>query len=262
MELSGIDCLVTGASSGLGFAVTKKLAQKGAGTTILCRDREKGKSAIRDIKREIPDASIELMICDLASMQSIRQFIEKFKAKHSKLDILFNNAAVMKRNRTVSQDGFELMFQVNYLAPFIFMNAFTRLLQNGFSSQIINITRPSYKLRFDIDDLQFSQKYSMYSAFFTTKLYLLFASLEYARRHYEGGIATVMVDPGLFKSRLVREVPLIGWIKNLLSAPVGHAADNILHTITSEPIKTKNGKVFKERHEWPLTEYWKDAKTG
>jgi NAD(P)-dependent dehydrogenase (short-subunit alcohol dehydrogenase family) len=259
MELSGKQCLVTGASSGLGLAVSKLLAQKGASITMLCRNREKGESVIRAIKREIHDASIELMVCNLASMQSIWQFIEKFRANHSSLDILYNNAAVMKRQRTVSQDCFELMFQVNYLAPFIFMNAFSGLLQNSSSSQVVNISRPSYKLRLDFDDLQFSQKYSMYKSFFTTKLYLLFVSLEFARKHDEDEITTLLVDPGPFKSRLVREIPLIGWFKNLLSAPVTHAADNIVYLMTSDVIKNKNGKVFKQKQEWPLSEYWQDT---
>jgi NAD(P)-dependent dehydrogenase (short-subunit alcohol dehydrogenase family) len=266
MELSGKQCLVTGASSGLGLAVSKALAEKGANTILLCRDREKGESVIQDICRKIPGAPVELVICDLGSMQSIRQFVDEFKVTHSKLDILFNIAAVMKRKRTVTRDGFEMMFQVNYLAPFIFMNAFVGLLQNSASSQVINITRPAYKLRVNVDDLQFVHHYSMYEDFFITKLYLLFASLEYSRRHGKDGIATLMVDPGLFKSRLVREVPLFGWIKNLLSAPVTHAADNILHHISSEAsasdlIKYNNGKVFKEKQEWPLSEYWEDTKT-
>jgi len=262
MELSGKYCLVTGASSGLGFEVTKRLAGLGANTTLLCRDRSRGESAIHDIKREIPNASVELAICDLASLASIQQFIEQFKEKHPKLDVLFNNAAVMKRKRTVTKDGIEMMFQVNYLAPFIFMNAFVGMMKNASQSQVINNTLPSYKLRIDMGDLQFSQKYNMYNSFFQTKLYLLFASLEFARRHKSDEISTIMAVPGTFKSNLVREIPLMGWIKNLFSAPVTQAAENILYVITLDHINDNNGKAFKERQEWPLSEYWKDAKIG
>lgn len=262
MKLSGKDCLVTGASSGLGLAVSKGLARMGANTTLLCRDRVKGESAIQDIQNEVPGASLELMICDLASLESIRQFIEAFKARHVSLDVLFNNAAVMKRQRTVTNDGFEMMFQVNYLAPFILMNAFVGLLQNGSSPQVINNALPSYKLRLDMDDLQFFQHYSMYHSFFLTKLCLLFAGLEFARRHDNDGIDTVMAVPGPFKSSLVREIPLVGWFKNLFSAPVDQAAGNILYVITSDTFKHKNGKTFKERQEWPLSEYWQDTQTG
>ncbi len=65
MKLSGKNCLDTGASSGLGLAVSKGLARMSANTVLLCRDRVKGKSAIRAIRSESPDASLELMICDL-----------------------------------------------------------------------------------------------------------------------------------------------------------------------------------------------------
>lgn len=262
MVLSGKNCLVTGASSGLGLAVSKGLARLGAKTILLCRDRAKGEGAIRDIKREVPDASLKLMICDFASLESIRQFIEKFKASHTKLDVLFNNAAVMKRNRTLTEDGFEMMFQVNYLAPFILMNAFVGLLQNGSNAQVINNALPSYKLRLDLDDLQFSRHYSMYHSFFLTKLCLLMASLEFARRHESDGIDTVMAVPGPFKSSLVREIPLLGWFKNLFSTPVEQAAENILYVITADSLKPKNGKLFKKRQEWPLSEYWQDTQTG
>ncbi len=261
MELSGKDCLVTGASSGLGLAIAKGLARMGANTTLLCRDKVTGEEAIRDIRSEVPDASLELMICDLASLESIRQFIEEFKAKHAKLDVLLNNAAVMKRNRTVTKDGFEMMFQVNYLAPFMLMNAFVALLQNGSSPQVINNALPSYKLRLDLEDLEFTRQYSMYHSFFLTKLCLLLAGLEFARRHGRDGIDTILAVPGPFKSRLVREIPLAGWFKNLFSMPVEKAAANILYIITSDSLKPKNGKAFKKRKEWPLSDYWQDTQT-
>lgn len=261
MELKGRNCLITGASSGLGFAVAKGLARRGAHTMLLCRNRSKGESAISDIRHEAPAASVELLICDFSSMQSIRHFIEQFKERHTSLDLLFNNAAVMKKERTVTKDGFEMMFQVNYLAPFILMNAFTDLLKNGISPQIINNTCPSYKYRLDLDDLQFTQHYSMYNSFFLTKLCLLFACLEFAQRHKDDGIDTMMAVPGQFKSSLVREVPLMGWFKNLFSAPVSHAAENILYVMTSDSIKNKNGKVFNRKQEWPLSDYWKDTHT-
>ena len=262
MNISGKTCLVSGASSGLGLAVSKKFANMGANTILLCRSKEKGKKAVIEIKKETPNAAVDLMICDLASMTSIKNFIEEFKKKYSKLDILYNNAAVMKQKRTVTEDGFEMMFQVNYLAPFILMNSFLELLRNGSSPYIINNGRPSDKLRLDLDDLQFLKNYQMYQSFFKTKLCLLFASLELSRRHESDGITVTMIDPGPFKSDLVRDVPIMGWIKNLFSSSVDKAAANILYHITSDETNAKNGKVFKEKQEKPLIEYWKDTSIG
>ncbi|MFC2167623.1 SDR family NAD(P)-dependent oxidoreductase [Acidobacteriota bacterium] len=262
MPLSGKNCLVTGANTGLGLAVSKKFAAMGANTILLCRNKEKGQNAVVEIKKEIPGSSVELMICDLSSMKSIENFIEEFKEKYSKLDILYNNAAVMKQKRTMTEDGFEMMFQVNYLASFILMNSFLELLKYSSSPYIINNGRPSYKVHLDLDDLQFTKNYKMYGSFFKTKLCLLFASLELSGRPESESITVTMIDPGPFKSELVRDVHLMGWIKNLFSASVDKAAENILYHITSDGEENKNGKVFKERQEQPLSEYWTDKNVG
>jgi len=259
MIFSGRNCLITGANTGLGLAVSKKIAAKGANTILLCRNEKKGNDAVLEIKKETPDASVELMICDLASIESIQSFAKDFKEKNSRLDILYNNAAVMKKKRTVTEDGFELMFQVNYLAPFIFMNSFLELLKKGSSSVVLNNGRPADKMRLDMDDLQFLKKYSMYNSFFRTKLCLLFATFEFSRRHESDGLSTFMADPGPFKSNLVRDIPLAGRFKNIFSAPVEKASENLLFHLASNELKQKNGKVFKEKLEYPLNEYWKDT---
>ncbi len=259
MRLSGKTCMVTGANTGLGFAVAKRFASLDADTVLVCRNKEKGEIAILEIKKEIPKASVELRICDLSSIKSINSFVKEFKTKYSKLDILYNNAAVMKQKRTITEDGFEMMFQVNYLAAFMLMNSFLELLKKSSSPCIINNGRPSDKLRLDMDDLQFSKKYNMYNSFFKTKLCLLFASLELSRRPERDGITVAMIDPGPFKSDLVRDMPMAGWVKNLFSSSVEKAAENILYHITSGIIEDKNGKVFREKQEKHLTEYWKDT---
>jgi NAD(P)-dependent dehydrogenase (short-subunit alcohol dehydrogenase family) len=241
------------------LAVSKKFAKRGANVILVCRNQDKGEKAILEIEKETPDASVDLMICDLASMKSIQRFIKEFQGKYAELDILFNNAAVMKQKRTITEDGFEMMFQVNYLAPFMLMNAFRENLKNSSSPLIINNGRPADKYRLDFDDMQFSKKYHMYNSFFITKLCLLFASLEGSRRYESEGISVVMADPGPFKSDLVRDVPLGRWMKNLVSAPVDHAAENILYVATLDGAKNVNGKVYKEKQEYPLRSYWKDT---
>jgi NAD(P)-dependent dehydrogenase (short-subunit alcohol dehydrogenase family) len=259
MTFSGQNCVITGANSGLGFAVSRDLARRGANTIMVCRHRARGESAVREIKKETPNASVHLMVCDLASVNSICRFIEDFKAGHSTLDLLLNNAAVMKRKRTMTKDGFEMMFQVNYLAPFMLMNGFVELLKRSPSHKIINIARPSDDLRLDFDDLQFSQNYQMYNSFFKTKLCLLLSSLELSRRHERDGLTVIMADPGPFKSNLVRDVPWFGWVKNLFSPSVETAAGNILFVASLDEATRKDAKVFEGRQATPLTSYWNDT---
>ena len=259
MTFSGRNVLITGANSGLGLEVSKRWARQGAHTILLCRDKVLGDDAVLRIEKEAPNAQVRLMICDLASMASIDSFIAQLTADYTTLDLLFNNAAVMKRDRTVTEDGFEMMFQVNYLAPFILMRSLLPLLRRSPTHLVLNNGRPSDKLRLDLDDLQFSKRYRMYDSFFRTKLCLLLASVELAGRPEGGGVSIHMADPGPFKSGLVREVRWFGWIKNLSSASVAKAAENILHVAGSDKARAGTGKVFKERREVPLTPYWQDA---
>jgi retinol dehydrogenase-12 len=261
MDLSNRTCIVTGANAGLGFEVARRFAALSADTTLLCRSEERGTKAVSRIREESPAARVRLAVCDLASLASTRGFLEGFKADHGQLDILYNNAAVMKSRRTVTEDGFELMFQVNYLAPFTLMTGMLDLLKEGSSPIVVNIARPSPRLRLVLDDLQSERDYGMWRSFFSTKLCLVFASLELARRPDRDGVVVTLIDPGTFRSGLVRDVKPVGWLKNLVSAPVEKAADNLLYHLDAERA-TRNGKVFKERDEYPLPAYWRDERVS
>jgi NAD(P)-dependent dehydrogenase (short-subunit alcohol dehydrogenase family) len=262
MDFTYETCIVTGANTGLGFEVAKRLAARGAETTLLCRNERKGDEAALRIKTAHPNASVEPAVCDLSSLASVRGFVESFREHHPKLDLLYNNAAVMKSERTETENGIEMMFQVNYLSPFILMTSLLDLLRKGTAPFLINNGRPSYKLRLDMDDLQFKKKYSMYRSFFFTKLCLLFATLELARRPESDGVTVTMIDPGPFKSELVRDKRVAGWVKNLFSAPVERAADNLLFHIDPDEADAKHGRVFKERKNHPLSDYWKNPDIG
>lgn len=256
---AGQGVLITGASSGLGLAVSKRFAQLGANTIAVCRTPESGERAAAEIERAGPGASVEVMVCDLASMASIHQLVADVKASQSSLGLVFNNAAVMKKERTLTQDGFEMMFQVNYLAPFVLMQSFLELSRSSTTHLVLNNGRPSNRLRLDFDDLQFASRYRMYNSFFQTKLCLLLATVELARRPDSTGVSIHMADPGPFKSGLVREVPWgAGAVKNLFSASVDTAADNIVHVAQSDHALNETGHVFKKRRAVPLAPYWQD----
>jgi hypothetical protein len=133
-------------------------------------------------------------------------------------------------------------------------------LKNSSAAQIINNGVPSPKLRIDFDDLQESQHYSGYTSFFKFKLCQIFASLELARRLEGTGVSVIISNPGPFKSALVREFSWpVGWIKNLFSAPVETAAENIMFVATSDDVRDKTGKTFVKKQEEPLIPYWEDA---
>lgn len=260
MAFSGSNVLITGASSGLGLAVSKRFAGLGADTIVVCRTRAAGERTVAEIREEVPGAATRSLVCDLASLTSIDRLVADLAADGASLDLLFNNAAVMKRERTVTGDGFETMFQVNYLAPFILMTSLLDLVRASPTHLVLGNGRPADKLRLDFDDLQFEATYRMYDSFFRTKLCLLLACLELADRAEGEGVNIHMADPGPFKSDLVREAPWpAGWIKNLISAPVDDAAANVVHVASSDEARSGTGLVFKKRQEYPRTPYWQNT---
>ena len=111
--------LVTGAASGIGRATSIGLAREGARVALLVRNADRGEQAMRDVRASVPDATLEVLECDLASQTAIRDAAGRFMAGHDRLDILVNAAGVFVKNRTLTADGTELTFATNYLAYFL-----------------------------------------------------------------------------------------------------------------------------------------------
>src|SRR5882672_5546925 len=91
-SLAGKRVLITGANSGIGYHAALKLARKGAQVMLACRDRQRGEAALGRLDADSPSAHMELVILDLASLASVRQFAANELARHRPIHILINNA--------------------------------------------------------------------------------------------------------------------------------------------------------------------------
>jgi len=105
--LTGKVIIVTGANQGLGFETSKQLAANGAKVVLAVRSIQKGEDAIKKIKAEYPNAILELIQIDLASLEAIQNAAEKIKNRFVKIDVLINNAGVMYAPTSESADGLE-----------------------------------------------------------------------------------------------------------------------------------------------------------
>ena len=122
MSMEDKICIITGANSGIGKATALGLAKMGAVVVMLCRNKETGEVAQKEIISESGNEIVDLLICDLSSQKQIRSFVDEFKQKYQNLHVLINNAGVMAAKRKLSVDGFEMNFAVNHLAPFLLTN--------------------------------------------------------------------------------------------------------------------------------------------
>jgi NAD(P)-dependent dehydrogenase (short-subunit alcohol dehydrogenase family) len=182
-DLSGKTIVVTGANSGLGYEASLQFAGKGAHVILACRNAEKAGSALRAIRSAHPEASVEAMDLDLASLASIRTFADALLAKHDSLHVLCNNAGVMALPHRRTADGFEMQFGTNHLGHFALTGLLLERLLATPEARVVTQSSTFHrfgKMRFD--DLNWEHGYSKWPAYGRSKLANLLFAYELQRR--------------------------------------------------------------------------------
>ncbi len=138
--MKGKVCVITGSNSGIGKETALGLSNMGATVVMVVRDQTRGENAQREIIQQTGNNSVDLMICDLSSMDSIRRFAKAFKKRYDRLNVLVNNAGALFNKREVTPEGFERTLAVNYLGPFLLVHELVDLLEKSAPSRIINVS--------------------------------------------------------------------------------------------------------------------------
>src|SRR5499433_3815231 len=127
-DLSGKICLVTGATAGIGEVTARRLAGMGAAVTIVGRNVERAAASAARIKAAT-GATVEFLLADLSSQADIRRLANEFLARHSRLDVLVNNAGAIFKRRLESVDGIEMTWALNHMSYFLLTNLLLGALQ-------------------------------------------------------------------------------------------------------------------------------------
>jgi hypothetical protein len=204
-DQTGKVVVITGANSGLGYESTIAFAQKKAHVVMAVRNMEKGEKAKNDVMREVPGASLDLMQVDNASLKSVREFAEAFKAKYDRLDILLNNAGVMAIPRTETEDGFEMQIGVNHFGHFALTGLLLDVIVSTPNARIHNVSSgANYMGSINFDDLMGEKSYDRWGAYGQSKLANIFFTFELNKRLKAAGYDTISntSHPGLVMTNL------------------------------------------------------------
>ncbi|KRE81212.1 dehydrogenase [Arthrobacter sp. Soil762] len=257
--MDGTVALVTGAAGGLGGAVATGLAREGALVVVVGRSATRASEAMERIRRLVPGAMLEPLVCDLSDQPSIHAAAADFMSRHDRLDVLVNAAGVFRKERQVTRDGIDLTFATNVMAYFLLTNLLLDALTRRAAappgnSRIVNIASRYGNARLDFDDLQTSSgKYSYLRSTPPTMLARVLLTQEFAERLRGSSVVANAVHPGLVKNTtLLQDVGgPFRWITNTFGAPAEKAADTPLWLATSRETAGVSGKLWAKRKELP-----------
>jgi len=254
MSMEGKICIITGANSGIGKATAIGLTKLNVTLVMLCRSKERGEEAQKEIIELTGNKNIDLFICDLSSQKEIRNFVPEFKSKYDKLHVLINNAGVMLSKRDISIDGFEMNFAVNHLAPFLLTNLLLDVLIKSAPSRIINVGSAAHRMgKIDFEDLQRENKKGRPMGLYgSSKLAMTLVSYELSRKLEGSNVTVNVVHPGLINTNLGRDRSSTsqGFAKKFFKTPeVG--AETSIFLASSPEVEGITGKYYAKKKEKP-----------
>ena len=206
-DISGKVYIVTGANSGVGLETTRQLVKQGGHVVMACRRVGAGEGEAKSFNGL--KGSHEVMHCDLADLQSVRDFANAFLNKYDRLDGLMCNAGmvVMGNDKKYTKDGFELTMGVNFLGHFLLTELLLDLLKNsapsrmGILSSVVHAGSPKNRYRVYLDDLNFERrKYGNFAAYGEAKVAAVQYAMELADRLKGTEVTTASIHPGWARS--------------------------------------------------------------
>lgn len=213
--MQGKTVLITGANSGIGKVTAAALAGMGASVILACRRPDAAQQAIAEIRREHPQAQLDFVALDLASLASVRRAAAEVMAKYPVLDVLINNAGLANMQRQTSEDGYEMTFAVNHLGPFLLTNLLLPALRAG-KGRVITVASGAHKAgKMHWGDLQLSRGYFVLRSYAQSKLANILFTKALAARVAADGIHANCLHPGAVSTNIW---PERNWLEKAFSS--------------------------------------------
>lgn len=247
--MAGKVCVVTGATAGIGRETALGLAKLGAAVVIVARDPQKAARTVDEISRVTGNGNVESVRADFASLNSVRAAADHIRTRYDAIQVLVNNAGVANKYRMLSEDGHELTFAVNHLAPFLLTRELLPLLLAGAPSRIVNVSSGAEAYGpIDFDDLQSEKGYRGFAVYGKTKLMNVLFTYELASRLSGTGVTANCLHPGTVATDMLRQLPrwLYALISPFLSTPE-QGAETPVFLASSPSVDGVSGGYYEKR---------------
>ena len=250
--LSRHTALVTGGSSGVGEAICEGFAAAGARVRMVVRNHERGEAAVSRIEARLPGArdAVEVEVCDVSDLASVRSFAESFQTRSDRLDVLVHNAGVLPSERSHTRDGIELTFATNVLGPFLLTSLLLPTLLAADPSRVITVSSGGmYTARLHPDDLQLEHERFDGSRFYAhTKRAEVALNHCWAERFPADRIAFHAMHPGWVDTPGLRSsLPRFRRLMRPLLRDARQGADTVVWLGTHPELEPATGGFWQDR---------------
>lgn len=248
-DQTGRVAIVTGANSGIGYETARPLAHKGATVIMASRNETKGQAAAQQILDEKPSGTVEVMVLDLADLDSIKHFAQAFQERYDRLDLLINNAGVMMiPERQTTPQGFEMQFGTNHLGHFALTGLLIDTLLATPGSRVVNVSSMAHQFgSITLDDLQSKETYSPSGAYGQSKLANILFTNELGRRFQAAGSSSIAASshPGWTATNLQQHSRMAQLLNPIVAQKPPMGALPTLYAATADDVH--NGDFFGPR---------------
>lgn len=248
-SIEGKVCVVTGANTGIGKVTARELARGGAIVILACRSKEKTESAMKDIRKDIPEAKLEFLELDLSSLDSVRKAASELLATGRPIHLLINNAG-LAGSRGLTQDGFELAFGVNHLGHYLFTRLLLERIVESAPARIVNVSSKSHydTKHFDLSGVRERTKnVTGLAEYSLSKLANVLFSVELDKRLQGTGVSTYSLHPGVVASDVWRSVPWpVRSLIKLFMITNEEGAQTTLHCALSAEAEGESGLYYEK----------------
>ncbi len=260
-DISGKVYIVTGANSGVGLETTRQLVKQGGHVVMACRRIEAGEEAATSFAGL--KGGYEVMYCDLADLQTVRDFVQAFLVKYDRLDGLMGNAGMVNMGNEVkyTKDGIEQTIGISYFGHFLLTELLLDILKKsapsriGILSSVVHAGSPKNRYKVHLDDINFeNRKYNNFAAYGEAKVACVQYALELADRLKGTGVTTASIHPGWARSNFGKGGgafmnALMGIMQPLIrsiSNSNEESAQASLHVLLSDDAPNHSGAYFSQ----------------
>jgi len=251
--------IVTGATAGIGLYTALGLARRGMRVVMVGRDPARTERARRLVAERSGADRVEAALADFASLAAVRRLAETLLAEHERIDVLVNNAGLISPRFQLSEDGYELTFAVNHLAPFLLTNLLLDRLRASTPARIVTVASQAHRgARLDVNELTRPRDWTPLSAYNRSKACNILFTRALARRLDAKEITATCLHPGVVATQIgdrAGALASLGWrlAKPFLIGPEKGAATSLFLATVADPTPFHGAYVIGNRIAEPDT---------